>query len=97
MEFIHRWANLWWSAQFAEDIYSECAFDGAKDEINGLVFVGNLVLVISLLVAIFLVHIAVISGVEAYWLSQAREGRCSRAISIVQFPCWAIAACRGEI
>lgn len=81
--FIHRWTNLWWSANFAEDIYSECVFEGAKEEINGLVFVGNLVLVVSLLVAIFLVHIAVISGVEAYWLSQARKGRCSLAVSLV--------------
>lgn len=64
-----RWVNLWWPAEFAEDIASkECAFAGGAGDIGALVFVGNLVLVVGILLLIFLLHVAVISGVEAFWL-----------------------------
>lgn len=64
-----RWVNLWWPADFAEDIASkECAFVGGASDLGALVFVGNLVLVVGILLLIFLIHVAVISGVEAFWL-----------------------------
>lgn len=37
------------------------------------VFFGNTALVFGVLVAIFVVHVAIISAVEAYWLAQVRD------------------------
>ena len=33
-------------------------------------FIGNLVLVVGIVLIQFLLHVAVVSGVEAYWLSK---------------------------
>lgn len=63
--------NLWWSAEFADEISSsKCFFAADAGDIGAMVFVGNLALVVGILVGIFLVHVAVISGVEAYWLTK---------------------------
>lgn len=69
----NRWINLWWPAPapVAEDLASEeCAFDAGAGEIGALVFVGNLILVVGTLLGVFLLHVAVISGVEALWLTK---------------------------
>lgn len=50
-----------------------CSWDGV--DVNGLgalVFIGNLGLVFGALVVIFLLHVALVSGVEAYWLAKVR-------------------------
>lgn len=52
---------------------SVCSWDGV--DVNGLgalVFIGNLGLVFGALVVIFLLHVALVSGVEAYWLAKVR-------------------------
>eukprot|EP00903_Cladosiphon_okamuranus_P017691 g16290.t1 len=52
---------------------SECSWDGA--DVNGLgalVFIGNLLLVFGALVLIFLLHVALVSAVEAFWLAKKR-------------------------
>lgn len=68
-----RWVNLWWPAQVAEDITSEeCVFETGASEIGALVFVGNLVLVVGVLLGVFLLHVAAISGVEALWLTKVK-------------------------
>lgn len=41
-------------------------------KIRSSVFLGNLLLIVGILVGIFVVHIAVISAVEALWLSKVR-------------------------
>lgn len=48
----------------------ECVFSASMGEIGASVFVGNAVLVVGILLATFLVHVAVVSGVEAYWLAK---------------------------
>lgn len=66
-----RWVNLWWQPDFATNILSSCEpVTGAN--IGGPVFVGNIVLVVGILLSLFLLHVVVISGVEAYWLTKAR-------------------------
>lgn len=68
-----RWINLWWPAEVAKDIASdECAFEIGAGDIGALVFVGNLILVVGILLGVFLLHVAVVSGVEAYWLAKVR-------------------------
>jgi len=39
-------------------------------EISSFVFMGNFLLFLALLVGIFLLHVAVASGVEAYWITK---------------------------
>ena len=69
----HRWVNLWWPAEIGEDIASEeCVFDAGASELGALVFVGNLILVVGILLGVFLLHIVLVSGVEAYWLTKVR-------------------------
>lgn len=64
-----RWVNLWWKPDFADDIQSaECAIGQAADDIA--LFLGNLMLIASLLLGIFLVHVAIISAFEARWLAK---------------------------
>ncbi len=68
-----RWVNLWWPAEIGEDIASEeCAFDAGGD-LGALVFVGNLLLVVGILLGIFLLHVLIVSGVEAFWLTKVRR------------------------
>eukprot|EP00903_Cladosiphon_okamuranus_P021834 g20077.t1 len=70
-----RWLNLWWPVPgpIAEDITSEaCVFETGASDIGALVFVGNLILVVGTLLGVFLMHVAVVSGVEALWLTKKR-------------------------
>lgn len=79
-----RWVNLWWKADIADNIQSgECALGQAADDVA--LFLGNLLLIAGLLLGIFLVHVAVISAVEASWLAKVgyllvRNGPRRRAI-----------------
>lgn len=55
---------------------SECSWDG--EDMNGLGaldFIGNLGLVFGALLLIFLLHVALVSAVEAFWLAKVRVGR----------------------
>lgn len=66
-----RWVNLWWTADFAEDFgWGGCVLSAGQGDLGASVFVGNLALVVVALVGIFLLHVAVISGVEALWLAK---------------------------
>lgn len=61
--WFQRWVNLWWRADFAENITSgACAVDDVA------LFMGNSVLVSCCFLGIFLVHVAVISAIEAFWV-----------------------------
>lgn len=42
--------------------------DEAAGELSPLIFLGNLALVIAILLGVFSLHVAVVSGIEAYWL-----------------------------
>lgn len=44
-----------------------------SSNISSAVFMGNLVLFAGILAGIFVVHIALASGVEAYWIAQVRS------------------------
>ncbi|CAB1103298.1 unnamed protein product [Ectocarpus sp. CCAP 1310/34] len=71
-----RWINLWWLAEVGQNIASdESAFEAGASGIRALVFVGNVALVKGILLAIFFIHVAAVSGVEALWLTKkpARE------------------------
>lgn len=60
----------------AKDIASgDCVFGAGAGDIGSLVFVGNLILVVGILLGVFLLHVAVVSGVEAYWLTKVRASR----------------------
>lgn len=61
---------MWWSLNSARTIGPSCDFDGT--DLGGLIFVGNFVLVMGMLLVIFLLHVAITSGFEAYWLSKVR-------------------------
>lgn len=65
-----------------EEIESSCTLESEND-MGSVVFVGNLVLVLAILLGIFLVHVMVVSAVEAYWLSKVRRsvGRSTRRLS----------------
>lgn len=43
-------------------------FSATMGEIGASVFVGNTALVVGILFSTFLLHVAVVSGVEALWL-----------------------------
>ncbi|CAN0007882.1 unnamed protein product [Ectocarpus fasciculatus] len=49
-----------------------CSWDGSLGGLGSLVFIGNQGLVFGALVLIFLLHVALVSGVEAYWLAKKR-------------------------
>lgn len=66
-----RWANLWWPSDFAEDL--ACSSGEEDGKLSPAVFVENLLLFIGALLLIFLVHITVISIVEATWLSKVKN------------------------
>lgn len=46
------------------------ASSSSTSEISSFVFMGNFVLFVALLTAIFLIHVALASGVEAYWITK---------------------------
>ncbi|CAM9210891.1 unnamed protein product [Scytosiphon promiscuus] len=66
-----RWTNLWWAAEFAKDVgRGECVESAQAGDLGASVFVGNSALIMIALMSIFLLHVAVISGVEASWLAK---------------------------
>ncbi|CAM9252509.1 unnamed protein product, partial [Hapterophycus canaliculatus] len=68
-----RWVNLWlpMPADLAPTS-SGCEEEDEEGLMSEEVFYGNTVLVLGLLLAIFVVHVAAVSMVEAYWLAQDR-------------------------
>lgn len=68
---------MWFSLDKADEfkgVLSACNFEDEEGGmINVPIFVGNLISVVGLLLIIFLVHVLVVSGVEAYWLSKVRQ------------------------
>jgi len=78
--------NLWPPQDFAESftpvgdkdvsadrggiVEPESDASSATGDISSFVFMGNFVLFVAVLAAIFLIHVALASGVEAYWLSK---------------------------
>lgn len=69
-----------------EEGSSGCTFlVTSLSDIGGEVFVGNIVLFSCILVGIFVVHILVASGVEAYWMSKVRRRLVSAASSASKF------------
>lgn len=64
--------HLWLSADAFEGLVPDsCTLDEEPSNLSVLVFVGNVLLVGFFLLAFLFFHIAVISGVEAYWLVKA--------------------------
>ena len=50
-----------------------CDFGSTEpNDVGGIVFVGNLVLFIVILLAKFFLHVLLASGVEAYWLTKVK-------------------------
>ncbi|CAM9702642.1 unnamed protein product, partial [Laminaria digitata] len=85
-----RWANLWPPPGVAEslapfrstrrlqeeDNSSRCELAAAgSSDIGAIVFIGNLVLFAGILLTIFLLHVLLASGVEAYWLTKERANK----------------------
>lgn len=68
-----RWVNLWWRFEAVGDLDSSCHLD-TEAEMGGAVFAGNLLLVMAILLGIFLLHVVVVSAIEAYWLSKVNRG-----------------------
>lgn len=50
-----------------------CEVEDDATQLDDEVFLGNTALVLGILLGIFLVHVTVISAVEAYWLAQVRR------------------------
>ena len=67
---IIRWINLWWPANFAEDVTSASCTVGSAADLGAVVFVGSLVLDVGILLGILFLHILLVSLVEAYWMSE---------------------------
>ncbi|CAM9524910.1 unnamed protein product [Pylaiella littoralis] len=68
-----RWVHLWLPADaFRGAVPDSCRLEDDPSDLNVLVFLGNVIIVAVILLTILLVHITVISGVEAYWLVKAR-------------------------
>lgn len=71
-----RWINLWWPAQFADQVTSDsCTLGAGASGLGFPVFVGNVVLVVGILLSIFLLHVMLVSAVEAYWMAKVRYTR----------------------
>jgi len=80
----NRWANLWPPQGFAKS-FTPTSGEPLQDDdterdvspslassISSFVFMGNFVMFASLLTGIFLFHVALASGVEAYWITKVR-------------------------
>lgn len=84
-----RWTNLWVPATSVKS-FAGCTFEG--NEAGSLLFVGNLALVAGILLFIFFLHIAVVSGVEAKWLAkviqsdQQAMARCGQKVHVILIP-----------
>lgn len=59
-----RWINLWWAPDFVGDS------SDTDDSTATAEFVGNSLLCFGVLFGLFFVHMALASGVEAFWLSK---------------------------
>lgn len=64
--------NLWLALDVSGDAGGGCDFEAEGAALGARVFLGNLSLVVGILSGIFLVHVFVVSGFEAYWLSEVR-------------------------
>lgn len=73
---IRRWTNLWWATNIVQDVVPECTVPTEASDIGTLEFVGNLLLIVLILSVIFLLHVAIISGVEATWLARVGQSQC---------------------
>lgn len=82
-----RWVNMWLPADIVEALTplkatrrlqeehhsSRCELAAAEsNEIGAIGFIGNLVLFTGILLTIFLLHVLLASGVEAYWLTKVK-------------------------
>lgn len=83
---VHRWVNLWPPEDFVTDFTqlsttrrlqeaadgaAQCMFAEARSgDIGAIVCAGNIMLLSGILLFIFLVHVTVASGVQAYWLTK---------------------------
>lgn len=66
-----RWVNLWWPTEIAEGMDEEClGYD--IDYETGVSFPDNILLLLGILVALFVVHVVVVSAVEAKWVAKVR-------------------------
>lgn len=83
-----RWANLWTPASLVRRVTTlqttrrlqetessgRCELaEAGSDDIGAIVFIGNLALFAVILLTIFLFHVLLASGVEAYWLTKVTE------------------------
>eukprot|EP00904_Undaria_pinnatifida_P013948 jgi/Undpi1/9684/HiC_scaffold_27.g12140.m1 len=81
------WANLWTPASLVRRVTTlqttrrlqetessgRCELaEAGSDDIGAIVFIGNLALFAVILLTIFLFHVLLASGVEAYWLTKER-------------------------
>lgn len=53
-----------------------CNFSASDGNLSPLIFVGNLALVLGILLLVFLLHVTVVSGVEAFWLWKVSRREC---------------------
>ncbi|CAM9352767.1 unnamed protein product, partial [Hapterophycus canaliculatus] len=81
-----RWVNLWPSESFAENFATTSGWSTTGEggntvsnwsatkngNIGSLVFLGNLSLFCGILAGLFVIHITVASGREAWWMSKER-------------------------
>ncbi|CAM9965822.1 unnamed protein product [Ascophyllum nodosum] len=68
-----RWVNLWWQPEFARNVTEDRCSAGIESSYMGpMVYLGNLLLVGSILTGVLVVHVVVISAVEALWLTRSR-------------------------
>lgn len=58
---------------YGDVLFGESEPGEDETQLDDDVFLGNTALVLGILLAIFLVHVTIISVVEAYWLAQVRE------------------------
>lgn len=63
-----------------------CEFtEAGSGELGVVVFIGNLVLVVGFLVALFVVHVTFASGAEAYWLEKVTPHKHVLLLVVVVF------------
>ena len=55
-----------------DDVADRDVSAGLTSDISSTVFMGNFVLFVTILTGIFVVHIALAAGVEAYWITKVR-------------------------
>lgn len=66
-----RWLHFWIPAEEVEDLVpDECMYPTKASELSALVVIGNFALGIGTILSILMIHVIVVSGVEAYWLTK---------------------------